>query len=127
MERKTFRLIIAGTRTFSDYNLLQTTVDFLLRRKGEVEIVSGGARGADRLGELYARRHNIPLKVFPADWSTGRSAGIKRNAEMAAYADALVAFWDGESRGTRNMIEEANKRNLQIRIVRYDGEQTRLL
>jgi hypothetical protein len=70
------------------------------------EIVSGGARGVDRLGERYARKRGLPCKVFPAQWAKyGKSAGPIRNAEMAKYTDYGVAVWDGVSRGTANMIK----------------------
>ena len=102
------RLIVAGSRDFSDYELLCEVLDEFLGGLNieAVEIVSGGARGADRLGERYAReRLKVPAKLFLADWrSEGRSAGITRNIRMGQYGDALVAFWDGESRGTGHMI-----------------------
>jgi len=70
------------------------------------EIVSGGARGVDRLGERYARQRGLPCTVFPAQWGKyGKSAGPIRNAEMAKYADYGVAVWDGESRGTAHMLK----------------------
>lgn len=75
------------------------------------------APGVDTLAIQYAQENNLPLKEFHADWKThGRSAGPRRNREMANYADALIAIWDGESRGTKNMIEEATKRNLQVYV-----------
>lgn len=84
------------------------------------EVVSGGARGADAFGEEWARDRRVPVRVFPADWNRhGRAAGPIRNREMAEYADALVAVWDGESRGTKNMIEEATKRGLKVHVYRY--------
>lgn len=74
------------------------------------EIVSGTARGVDRDGEYFAKCNNIPVKPFPAAWDThGKAAGHIRNRQMAEYADALVAVWDGESRGTKNMIEVMRK------------------
>lgn len=70
------------------------------------EVVSGGAQGVDASGEAIAELHGIPVKVFRADWKKhGKAAGPIRNAEMASYADALVAVWDGKSRGTGNMID----------------------
>lgn len=111
-------IIVAGSRGFLDYGLLMTTLDMF--PWPITEIVSGSARGADTLGERYAREKGIPIKLFPAQWDRhGRSAGYRRNVEMAAYADALIAFWDGHSRGTEHMIEEARKRNLIIKIIRY--------
>ena len=116
-----FRIIIAGGRDFSDYNLLSTTMDYLLSRvNDEIIVVCGKARGADTLGELYAQERGYTVQYFPADWERyGKSAGHVRNTEMAKNADALVAFWDGSSRGTKNMIEIAQKHGLKIRIERY--------
>ncbi len=116
-----FRIIIAGGRDFSDYNLLSTTMDYLLSRvNDEIIVVCGKARGADTLGELYAQERGYTVQYFPADWERyGKSAGHVRNTEMAKNADALVAFWDGSSRGTKNMIEIAQKHGLKIRIKRY--------
>ncbi len=71
----------------------------------ELEIVSGGAAGVDTFGEQWAYEANVDVKRFPAQWHKyGRSAGHRRNADMARYADRLIAFWDGQSKGTENMI-----------------------
>lgn len=114
------KVIIAGGRDFTDYEKLSTFCDKVLANTSEVEIVSGVARGADILGEIYAEERGYPVKQFPADWNThGKSAGHKRNAQMADYADALVAFWDGSSKGTLSMINLAKSRNLMIRIFIY--------
>ena len=109
------KVIIAGGRTITDYSLVYSALaesQFI-----PTEIVSGMAPGVDTLAIQYAQENNLPLKEFHADWKThGRSAGPRRNREMANYADALIAIWDGESRGTKNMIEEATKRNLQVYV-----------
>lgn len=104
------KLIIAGGRDFDDYDTLCSTI-WIWYDTGEItEIVSGGARGADSLGERYAKENDIPLKVFPADWDThGKKAGHIRNSEMANYGDELLAFWDGESKGTANMINQMKR------------------
>ena len=119
-----FRIIIAGGRDFNDYNLLKEKVDNLIsekRKTHQIYIVSGKARGADSLGEKYANENGLNIMEFPADWDKhGRSAGYKRNVEMAENADALIAFWDGESRGTKHMIDIAKEKNLLTRIIRYD-------
>lgn len=80
------------------------------------EVVSGRATGVDRLGEYWAAIAGKPVKHFPADWSLGRAAGHIRNGQMASYADALIAVWDGQSPGTRNMIETARKRGLKVYV-----------
>lgn len=76
------------------------------------EVVCGGAKGADLLGAMWANANNIPVKTFLAEWDKyGRSAGMIRNRQMAEYGDFLIAFWDGQSPGTKNMINEMKYRN----------------
>ena len=111
------KIIIAGGRDFNDYNKLCQFCNKILSEQTEVEIVSGTANGADKLGEKYAVDNGHPIKQFPADWDKfGKSAGYKRNAQMAEYADALIAFWDGKSRGTKHMIDLAKRAKLKVRI-----------
>lgn len=113
------RCIIAGSRDFVDYEVAKAHLDRLFSRRSPYQIVSGGARGADALGERYAKEHDILLRVYPADWELhGKAAGLIRNREMAMNAEALVAFWDGESPGTRHMIDTAKKMGLRVRVVR---------
>lgn len=114
------KIIIAGGRDFDNYDRLRSYCDHLLQNKTEIEIVSGTAKGADKLGERYAEERGYPVKRFVADWGTfGKKAGYLRNEDMAIYADALIAFWDGMSSGTQHMIRIAEKNNLEIRIYRY--------
>ena len=124
MNLKEFRLIIAGGRDFTDYVMLRSTVDKLLRnkiRKEKIVVICGMAKGADMLGARYANERGYKIRYFPADWDKyGKRAGPIRNEEMAKNADALVAFWDGESYGTKNMIETAGKYNLEVRVKRYN-------
>lgn len=119
-----YKVIIAGGRNFSDYTLLKEKCDFYLQNKlkeGRVVIVSGHASGADALGERYARERHLSLEAHPADWNNyGHAAGPIRNTEMAETADALIAFWDGESRGTKNMIDTAKSKGLKVAVVRYE-------
>jgi len=124
-----FKVIVAGGRDFADYDLVQYKLDTLLVDRlsvlttaGDiaVQVVSGTARGADKLGEHYARMNKLHVAQFPANWDLyGKSAGYRRNEEMAEYADALVAFWDGKSRGTMHMINLAKSAGLQVRVVNY--------
>lgn len=109
------RTIIAGSREIIDY---QECLDAVVDSDFEItEVISGGARGADKLGELFAKNNGLPLKVFPADWEThGKPAGYIRNQQMANNADALIALWDGISRGTKHMIEIANSKGLHVHI-----------
>ena len=113
------KVIIAGSRSFNDYEKLCSTCNFLLSNTNDIEIVSGGARGADKLGEQYANSKSYPIKQFLANWELGKSAGYKRNIDMANYADALIAFWDGESRGTLSSINLAEKYKKSCLTIRF--------
>lgn len=122
------KLIIAGGRDFEDRILATTSFGNFEQEVWELkglekpftEIVSGGARGADRVGEFVGRFYNIPIKQFIPDWDgLGKKAGHVRNREMGDYADALLAFWDGESRGTKGMIDYATKKGLIVKVVYY--------
>jgi hypothetical protein len=115
------RIIVAGGRDFAYYSLLEDELNFFRDTiSSRATIISGGANGADRLGERYARQSNFNLKVFPADWNKyGKSAGYRRNAEMADYSEALIAFWDGESKGTKHMIDLALSKGLLVKVVKY--------
>lgn len=116
-----FKVIVAGGRDFNDYELLKSKLDYVLQKKlPNVTIVSGTARGADRLGEKYATERGLEVVKFPAEWDKyGKSAGYRRNAEMADYADGCVCFWDGKSRGTKHMIDLAKKKGIQCIVINY--------
>ena len=113
------KVIIAGSREFDDYEVLRNYCDHVLQNQTDIEIVSGTARGADQLGERYAIERDYKITRFPADWNKGKSAGYIRNEKMANYADALIAFWNGMSRGTEHMINLAKQYKLKIRICNY--------
>jgi len=135
------KIIIAGSRTFTDYEKLKFECEQILifhqTTSQELEIITGGARGADSLGARFAYEKGWRLKTMPADWNKyGKSAGYRRNEDMAKYAlewkqnlekgevirtsqPMLIAFWDGESKGTKHMIDIANKHNLKIHIIKY--------
>lgn len=96
------KVIIAGTRTLNVLSM----IGGLLHHFGlePTEIVCGGASGPDRDGKEWAKEDRIPVKDFPAEWDKfGKSAGPRRNLQMAEYADALLLIWDGESKGSLNM------------------------
>lgn len=122
------RVIIAGSRDFDDYQLLKTICTNYTSNLGDdITIVSGGAKGADQLGEKFAREEHYFIKKFLPNWNKyGKAAGPKRNEQMAKFASEedghLIVFWDGESKGTKNMINLANKYNLGVRIVKYVKE-----
>ena len=118
-----FKVIVAGSRGFTDYDLLVSKLDKILQDKTDVEIVSGGAKGADSMGEAYAESKGYKLTVFPADWNKyGKSAGYKRNVQMADYADVLVAFWDGQSKGTSHMIDIMREKDKPVRVIRFQED-----
>lgn len=117
-----FRLIVAGSRSFSDYDRLAADLDRLLARQlPAVEIICGGCpSGADALAVRYANDKGLQLRTFPADWCRyGRAAGPIRNEQMAEYGQALVAYWDGVSPGTASMIRCASARGLRVVLRRF--------
>lgn len=132
---KELRIIVAGGRDFKDYNLLSNTImqyledvddTGIVSNPKQVKFISGTARGADSLGEQFAYTWGYDVVRFPADWDThGKSAGHRRNAEMAIYASengndgVLIAFWDGRSRGTKHMIDLAARYGLDVHVVNY--------
>lgn len=109
------KTIVAGSRSIGSFEIVESAIKesyFPIS-----EIVSGTARGVDKLGEQWAKLNNIPIKCFPADWETyGKSAGYKRNVQMGEYADALIAVYDGESKGTKHMIDIAKRLGLRVYI-----------
>jgi hypothetical protein len=117
-----YRVIIAGSRSFSNYELLKEHCLSLLQEKmrtHRVIIVSGHAHGADTLGERFAKELGLTVELHPAKWrALGKAAGMIRNAEMARASDALIAFWDGKSRGTAHMISLARRRGLEVTVVK---------
>ena len=125
------KCVIAGGRDFWDWDLLVETLERVRHELGDwdiTEIVSGTARGADTLGAKYAVDNDIPVKEFPANWDKhGRSAGYLRNEEMAEYADMVICFWDGQSRGTRHMIDLAKMHKCRLVVVKYEGEKIQVL
>ena len=118
------KIIIAGGRDFNNYAVLETIMSKFRIDIEEDIIVSGDARGADTLGVKWAENHFIRVKHFPADWDYyGHAAGFIRNLEMADYADMLIAFWDGKSKGTSHMIKTARKNGLPYYVFNYNGEE----
>lgn len=114
------RVVVAGCRDFNDYDLAKKFIDVCvsnIRKEYEIVFVSGGCKGADMLGERYARENGMGIERYPADWDTyGKAAGPIRNRQMAQVADYVICFWDGESRGTKTMIEYAKKYQKPIKI-----------
>ena len=139
---KEIRIIIAGGRSFNDYQTLKAeslkAITAIVKevtgqskvKKEYITIVSGSASGADTLGEQFANEFSLNLKCFPANWDRyGRRAGYMRNVEMAEFASdkengmaygALIAFWDGKSKGTKHMIDTAKKAKMDVHIISYE-------
>ncbi len=104
---------VIGSRNFNNYDLFEKELD-----KHQIrEIISGGARGADRLAERYAQERSLPIQIFNADWEKyGKSAGFIRNKKIVDNCDAVIAFWDGDSRGTKSSMNFAEKAGKQITV-----------
>ena len=112
------KTIIAGSRTITDMDIL---LDAIVQSKFHIsEVVCGAAKGADELGYRWGNTKGIPVVIFPANWRDhGKSAGPIRNDHMAEYGDALIAIWDGESKGTKHMISSAKKSGLKVYVHLY--------
>lgn len=114
---KEFRVVVAGSRNFGDYERLSAELDKFLVGKKNVVIVSGTARGTDRMGEQYAAEHGYKIDQFPAEWGKyHQGAGPIRNLQMVKTADAVVAFWDNQSSGTRNIIDCARQAHIPYKV-----------
>lgn len=129
------KIIVAGSRSFNNYELVK---DYLKNTVTPNDvIISGGAKGADSLGEQYAEEYGIPVEIFKADWKDisvpraiikvnhygkyNAAAGFMRNERMAEVADQLVAFWDGNSPGTAHMVNLMMKLNKPVTVINPDN------
>lgn len=123
------KIICAGSRKFDDYEVLKTNIDnFILKLdcKGDTTIISGTAKGADKLGEKYATEKGLTSVLFPANWDKyGKRAGPIRNLQMAEYADAAIIFWDGSKNksGTWDMICKATSYKLILEVVFFVNDK----
>ena len=116
------KVIVCGGRDFSDLGLMTQILNHYIGgyAKTKVELVSGGARGADTLAIDYGAINHIPINVYYADWNRhGKRAGYLRNAKMAQVATHCIAFWDGKSHGTKHMIDLARKNSLLTLVINY--------
>lgn len=124
------KIIIAGSRNFNNYDFLENKINELIKNKqiDITEIVSGKAKGADFLGEKYASLNNISIKEFPANWNLyGKKAGFLRNQEMGNYADVLIAFWDGNSKGTKHMIDYMKSLKKQVFVFNFKEQKIKYI
>lgn len=122
------RVVIAGCRDYNNYNEAKIYIDYCLsnvQKENNIVIVSGCARGADAIGERYAKENGFKVEKYPADWKKyGRSAGPIRNKQMAESCDFVICFWDDKSKGTKSMIEYAKRCGKPIRIKRIRRKDT---
>lgn len=119
------KLLIAGSRNFNDYLYLKKRIDKLISNwnKKELLIIEGGARGADKLGRLYAQNNEIEYQTFEAEWEKlGKRAGYARNIKMAETATHAVIFWDGVSPGTKHMIKILEEKNVRTIVFKVPKE-----
>ncbi len=116
------RVAVAGCRNYNNYQAAKEFIDFCIYRiKQEYTliIVSGGCRGADQLGERYAKENGLRIERYTAKWEVyGKRAGPTRNQQMANISDYVICFWDGKSRGTKSMIDCATKMGKPVKIKR---------
>jgi hypothetical protein len=109
------RTIIAGSRVILGKNIVREA--HILSGFTVTTVISGGAKGVDRLGEQYAKEIGVPVEVYEPDWEgQGKKAGYLRNQSMALVADALIAIWDGKSKGTKHMIDIATRKGLKVYV-----------
>lgn len=118
-------LAIVGSRGFpnSQYPRLVREVDRIRKKLNVTAIISGGAKGADQLGERYAKEHGLEIVRLLPEWRPNGiydpQAGLKRNSEIVAQADYVLAFWDGKSTGTRDTIRKTEKTNKILKVIYY--------
>lgn len=116
-------LAVIGSRDFADYTLLCLVLDEYRKIYPEITFVSGGARGADRFAARYALSHGIEIQEILPKWDMyGKRAGFMRNSGIVAAADEVLAFWDGQSKGTQDSIKKAQQANKLLTIIDYTKE-----
>lgn len=115
------KVIIAGSRNCSDQQFVNSCIQEAIAKGFNItEVVCGGAKGVDTMGENWARSQRLPVAMFPALWDIhGKKAGILRNLDMACYAEALIAIWDGESPGTKHMINTMRSQGKQVLVFKW--------
>ena len=114
------KIAIIGSRSLTDYELFKAKCDTILSNSESITIISGGARGTDRLAEKYAAEKSIPILVYKANWDLhGKRAGMKRNVLMLNDCTHVIAFWDGNSPGTLHMISQAQINGKGLRVIKF--------
>ena len=116
------KLAVVGSRGFKDYECLKNTLDSIHNKIPITEIISGGAKGADSLAEKWAIENEVPTTIIYPEWELyGKSAGFIRNREIISLCDRVVAFWDGESKGTQHSFKLAKEQNKKILKIMYNA------
>lgn len=117
------KVAIIGSRTFINYEVLCKTINKINKEKEITHIISGGAKGTDSLAEIYAKNKQLPITIYYAKWDYGgKIAGFNRNTTVVLECDLLIAFWDQESRGTKDSIDKIKKIGKPFRIYNFKGE-----
>lgn len=117
------KVAIIGSRSFSDYDFFVKEIESAVPISDITAIVSGGARGADSLGARFGQDYVIPTEIYMADWQKhGKAAGFIRNSEIVKNSDIIVAFWDGQSRGTQDTMQKARKKEVPVWVVCYGND-----
>lgn len=111
-------LAVIGSRSWTNQDRIFEYLDRLNEKTADLLLVSGACpKGADYIAELWAKKKGIPILLYPADWSTGKAAGFKRNQKIVNASDAVIAFWDGESKGTIDSVERAWRLGKKVLIA----------
>lgn len=115
------KIAIIGSRTFVDEQRGKERINKILTDNNILvnEVISGGAKGADSIAEIFAKENNIPITIFKPDWSIGRHAGLLRNSQIIDECDVVIALWDGKSNGTKDSIKKAEKSGKKVFIVNF--------
>lgn len=114
------KVLVCGGRDYSDREYLYRVLNLTARELGAFTVVQGDCRGADRMAGDWAIKYGMKVEIFPANWDVhGKAAGFIRNKEMIEVADRVIAFWDGQSRGTAHTIQLAQHRYIPTKIVKY--------
>lgn len=125
--KKQIKLAIVGSRTFNDLQAFYKCLQVLKVDYEIIQIISGGAKGADSIGEKYADENNIPKLIFKPDWQKyGKRAGFLRNEDIIKNCNFCLAFWDGESHGTKHDIELCKKYNIPCFIYNFNSGESEI-
>lgn len=114
--------MVCGGREYQNYDILANTLSDIRGKHPDMTLISGGARGADSLAEIYCQTNNVKCTVLKADWAKyGKGAGAIRNTQLLNLnPDLVIAFWDGKSKGTADSIKKAKQKGIEVRIISYE-------